>query len=69
MDVFVNMYKLTNILIEDKKIEDISPLANLKNLRDLAITGNRSEYVEEQAEKLFPNVERVFISEKVFFNN
>lgn len=91
MDVFVNMHKLTNILIEDKKIEDISPLAeveglemitlvgtgvsdisplaNLKNLRDLAITGNRSEYVEEQAEKLFPNVERVFISEKVFFNN
>ncbi len=53
------------ITLVDTGVSDISPLANLENLRELAITGNESVYVEEHANKLFTNVERVFISEDV----
>lgn len=57
---------LEMITLADTGISDISPLANLENLRELAITGNKSVQVEEQAKKLFTKVERVFISEEVF---
>lgn len=57
---------LEMITLVDTGVSDISPLANLENLRELAITGNESVYVEEQAKKLFTKVERVFISEDFY---
>lgn len=64
-DMLSNLPNLRRIFLVDTGISDIESLNNLERLEYLAIFGNESELVKEQAESYFKNVEEVTVTEDI----